>query len=112
MDGNVFRVASRLFGISDDISASSTRRVFVDVLKKVIPSDQPGEFNQAIMEHGATICKPKPDCDLCTLREYCFALKEKQTSNFPIKTKKTKVRDREINYLVIERKLFLNMTFI
>lgn len=102
VDGNVFRVASRLFGITDDISKSSTRKIFVDVLKEIIPTNQPGEFNQAIMEHGATVCKPRPHCDLCTLRAYCFAFEEKKVENFPVKGKKTKIRDRQLIYLVIE----------
>jgi len=102
VDGNVFRVASRLFGIKDDISKSSTRKVFEEILKEVIPIDQPGEFNQAIMEHGATMCKPRPDCDLCTLKEYCHAFAKKETEIFPVKGKKTKVRDRQLVYLVLE----------
>ncbi|MCP4458929.1 MAG: A/G-specific adenine glycosylase [Cytophagales bacterium] len=103
VDGNVFRVASRLFGITDDISKSSTRKIFSDVLNEIIPPDQPGEFNQAIMEHGATICKPRPDCDQCMLREYCDTFKNGSPLNFPVKTKKNKVTDRKITYMVVER---------
>lgn len=102
VDGNVFRVVSRLFGITKDISKTSTRRVFVDLLKELIPSDQPGEFNQAIMEHGATVCKPRPSCDLCTLCEFCYAFKKDIVSDLPVKKKKIKVRNRVLIYAVFE----------
>ena len=102
VDGNVFRVASRAFGIKDDISKSSSRSVFVETLKKIIPQKDPGSFNQAMMEHGATVCKPSPTCEICTLREYCFAFQNKEIQTLPVKTKKLKVKERPINYLVIE----------
>jgi len=103
VDGNVFRVASRIFGVADDISKSSTRKVFTDILKKIIPHGQPGEFNQAIMEHGATVCKPRPACGECTLSQFCHAFKENRATDFPVKGKKTTVRNRNLFYLVLER---------
>ncbi len=101
VDGNVFRVASRLFGIKADISQSSSRKIFVDVLKGLIPAHDPGTFNQAMMEYGATVCKPSPDCEGCVLREGCFAFNKKRIQDFPVKTKKLKVKNRDLNYLVI-----------
>jgi A/G-specific adenine glycosylase len=102
VDGNVFRAASRIFGIHDDISKESTRKIFVSTLKAIIPSDQPGTFNQAMMELGATICKPSPICGDCPVREFCQAIKSKTINQLPVKGKKTKVRDRYLNYLVYQ----------
>ena len=100
VDGNVFRVASRFFGIKEDIAENSTRKVFEKVLSEVIPQDAPGDFNQAVMEYGATVCKPVPICEQCVLRLSCFAYEKKQIGNLPVKSKKTRVRERRIDYLV------------
>lgn len=102
VDGNVFRAASRIFGIHEDISKGSTRKLFVSTLKEVIPADQPGNFNQALMELGATICKPSPNCPACPVRDHCYAFGKKVTGELPVKGKKTKVRDRYLNYLVYQ----------
>ena len=102
VDGNVFRAASRIFGIHEDISKGSTRKLFVSTLKEIIPSDLPGTFNQAMMELGATICKPSPNCADCPVRDHCYAFGKKITDQLPVKGKKTKVRDRYLNYLVYQ----------
>ncbi len=105
IDGNVYRVVSRLFGVSDDISESKTRKVFLDILQELIPEENPGDFNQAMMELGATVCTPKsPKCEQCPLSLYCFARKEKRQSEFPVKSKKVKVRSRQFHYLVIQHR--------
>lgn len=101
VDGNVFRVVSRLFGIEADISRASSRKVFVDILKEMIPSEDPGTFNQAMMEYGATVCKPSPNCEDCVLREGCFAFNKNRIQDFPVKTKTLKVKNRDLNYLVV-----------
>ncbi len=59
VDGNVFRFASRYFGIQEDISKGGTRTIFEDLLTNEIPERHPGDFNQAMMEFGATVCAPK-----------------------------------------------------
>jgi A/G-specific adenine glycosylase len=101
VDGNVFRAAARVFGINEDISKSGTRTVFEKTLQEVIPQDQPGTFNQAMMELGATICTPTPKCDTCPVQPFCFAFAHKQADVLPVKGKKLKVRERHIRYLVI-----------
>lgn len=100
VDGNVFRVASRVFGIYNDISEQRSRNVFVEQLKEVIPEDQPGTFNQAMMECGAVICKPNPSCNICPVREYCFAFEKKCQTELPVKSKKLKPKGRNIQYAV------------
>lgn len=101
VDGNVFRVASRVFGIEADIAESSTRKIFETVLSEIIPNENPGDFNQAIMEYGATVCKPSPNCEHCVLREGCFAFNEGRVNSLPVKSKKTKVKDRKLDYIIL-----------
>lgn len=100
VDGNVFRAASRIFGIEADISKASSRKIFTEVLKEVMPASGAGEFNQAMMELGATVCKPRPECPQCPVREHCFALAHKTVDRLPVNGKKTKVKDRYLNYLL------------
>ena len=109
VDGNVYRVASRLFGIRNDISKSGTHKVFAETLRKIIPSNLPGEFNQAMMELGATVCKPSPSCHLCILQQHCYAFEKGETLEFPIKKKKIKVTNRNLIYLVLEKNGLLLM---
>tara|TARA_R110000737_G_scaffold353431_1_gene405254 strand:+ start:967 stop:2040 length:1074 start_codon:yes stop_codon:yes gene_type:complete len=103
VDGNVYRVVSRVFGLHDDISNASTRKVFEGRLASLIPSDAPGEFNQAIMEFGALHCTPSaPDCKNCIFNHSCFAFKNNEVANLPVKTKKVKVLNRYFNYFVFQ----------
>lgn len=103
VDGNVFRFASRYFGIKEDISKGSSRKVFENVLKKEIPSTDPGTFNQAMMEFGATTCAPSFKCGECDFSVTCFAFQNDEQRMLPIKTGKTKVRDRHFNYIVFQK---------
>lgn len=100
IDGNVFRVISRLFAVEDDILKSGTRKVFWDILEDLIDQNVPGEFNQAIMEYGATVCAPVPKCQTCQVISYCEAFKQKRVKDFPVKKKKLKVTERSISYFV------------
>jgi A/G-specific adenine glycosylase len=103
VDGNVYRVVSRVFGLHDDISNASTRKVFEGRLASLIPPDAPGEFNQAIMEFGALHCTPSaPDCKSCVFSHSCFAFKHNEVANLPVKTKKVKVLNRYFNYFVFQ----------
>ena len=103
VDGNVFRVASRFFGLDRDISDPKSQRIFSDILLEVISKSNPGDFNQGLMELGALVCSPaSPDCPSCPLREDCFAYKNRQQQAFPVKTKKVKVKEVWFHYLVFE----------
>lgn len=110
VDGNVFRFASRYFGIETDITSCRARKEFEEVLEKHIPSDNPGAFNQGLMEFGSTVCSPSPKCDTCIFNMDCFAKQHSVQHRLPVKTKKTKVRERHFNYVVFafEDELFLN----
>lgn len=102
VDGNVYRVLSRVFGIQTDISSTEGKNIFSELANRLIDKNDPGTYNQALMEFGALFCTPKnPDCEGCIFRKSCFAnLKGLQTS-LPYKARKTKVRNRYFNYVVI-----------
>jgi len=103
LDGNVYRVISRLYQIEDDISQPATRKVFTKVLEELIPDEEPGDFNQGLMELGALICSPQnPKCYQCPLSEFCEARSMKSQHKFPVKKKKVKVRNRNFHYLCFQ----------
>lgn len=101
VDGNVFRVLARRFGINSDISTLTTKREFQALAASLIPKDSPALFNQAIMEFGALQCTPKsPDCTICPFQLECVAYLTNEVSSLPVKLSKTKVRDRYFDYLI------------
>lgn len=103
LDGNVYRVLARYFNVHNDISISSTKKVFQELAKEVLPEKDTHIYNQAIMEFGALQCVPKnPDCSVCVLSNSCAALQNKTVDILPIKSKKTKVTNRYFNYIVFE----------
>ncbi|MGX7244622.1 A/G-specific adenine glycosylase [Enterococcus quebecensis] len=94
IDGNVMRVVSRLFEISDDIAKSSSRKVFEEAMYKIIDQKRPGDFNQAMMDLGSSICTPtSPKCEVCPIQAYCLSYKNNTMTNFPVKSKKLKPKD-------------------
>ncbi len=102
VDGNVFRVLSRIFGIVEDISSHQAKRIFKEKAEKLISKDSPGDFNQAIMEFGALKCLPQnPACDTCSLNEQCFAYQNGLVNKLPIKAKKKKAKARYFHYLIL-----------
>lgn len=103
VDGNVYRVLSRVFGIEEDISSSKGPKVFEDLANQLIDRDNPGAYNQAIMEFGAIQCSPKsPACGICPFSASCFAYNHDCIELLPIKTKKVKVKKRYFTYLVFK----------
>ena len=105
VDGNVYRVLSRFFGISVPIDTNSGKKIFNNLAVELIKGADPGMHNQAIMEFGALQCTPKsPNCNQCPLKERCFAFLNQKIAELPVKQNKTKQRDRYFNYLVISHK--------
>ena len=105
VDGNVLRVTSRLLADSNSIDEGKTKKRIQEFLKSEIPKDRPGDFNQAMMELGATVCLPKSvDCKTCPLSGGCLAFKGETQLNLPVRTKKVKKRSRYFIYLVPESK--------
>lgn len=102
VDGNVYRVLSRFFGIETPINSTKGIKEFKALATELIDKREPATFNQAIMEFGAQQCKPKkPYCIICPLQSGCVAFLKNQTSGLPVKLKKIKIRHRYFNYLVI-----------
>jgi len=100
IDGNVLRVVSRLLALQDVWSAAGRSRI-QDYLTQIVPSDRPGDFNQAMMELGATICrKAKPLCDLCPLRMQCLALAHNCIETCPPKKPRRALVDTELFVLI------------
>lgn len=101
VDGNVYRVLSRYFGIETPINSTNGIKEFKALASSLIDKEQPATFNQAIMEFGATQCKPKnPYCMVCPFKESCVAFQKSLIDSLPVKLKKTKVKTRFFNYLV------------
>lgn len=103
LDGNVFRVLSRYFNVESDISLPKTKTEFQQLAQEVLDKKNPALFNQAIMEFGALQCVPKnPNCEACVLNSSCAGLQHKKVNELPVKTKKTKVTPRFLNYLILK----------
>jgi len=102
VDGNVYRVLARVFGVFIPINSSQGIKEFKELAQSLIDSSQPGTHNQAIMEFGARYCKPQnPDCLACIFKSNCLAHRDNFVSEVPVKLKKTVIKKRYFNYLVI-----------
>lgn len=102
VDGNVYRVLSRYFGVSTPINSAKGIKEFKQLAQILINPKNPGTHNQSIMEFGALMCKPqKPNCTNCPLNDSCFALQNNQIKTLPIKTNKIKIKKRHFNFIVI-----------
>lgn len=101
VDGNVYRVLSRYFGIDTPINSTQGIKEFKALASTLIDKHQPATYNQAIMEFGAIQCKPKnPECEVCPLKNGCMALQKNALDQLPVKLKKTKVTTKYFNFLV------------
>ncbi len=110
VDGNVFRVLSRLFGITTPINSTQGKKEFSLLAEKLLNKKNPSLHNQAMMEFGALQCTPKsPNCMQCPLQEFCVAFASNIVKDLPVKTKKLVQRDRFFNYLFIKKNAY---TFI
>ena len=102
LDGNVYRVLARIFGLHSDIAAPSSRKEFQALADQHIPAAAPADFNQAIMEFGAIQCTPnKPDCLFCPLQAQCWAFQHGQVALLPVKSKAKASRTRYFHYFVL-----------
>ncbi len=101
VDGNVYRVLARIFGVDTDIASSAAYREFEALATSLMPKDKPDVFNQALMEFGAMQCVPKsPDCSRCPFNDRCYALAQNRVNSLPVKRKKPKPEARHFHYLV------------
>ncbi len=102
VDGNVYRVLARVFGIKEDITTTNAKKTFAALAMQLIQSaTNPATYNQAIMEFGAIHCTPvSPDCLLCPVQQQCVAYLTGRQHQLPVKSKKAPVRERFFNYLI------------
>jgi A/G-specific adenine glycosylase len=104
VDGNVLRVVCRWQGIGGDVGKTATRREVRAFLETVIPGDDPGRFNEALMELGALVCLPgEPRCPQCPLRPGCFACRRGRTGSLPVRSRKKTVPEYRVALAVIRR---------
>ncbi len=105
VDGNVYRILSRYYGIDEPIDSTQGKKIFQKLADSLIPETEPALFNQAIMEFGAMQCTPNnPDCGSCVLNQSCVsAFNTELIKKLPVKKGKTKVRKRYFHYLHIEK---------
>lgn len=102
VDGNVFRVISRLMGSDLPIDRPAGLKFTREQMQRLIPFNEPGDFNQAVMELGATVCKPvNPICQNCPIQPQCIAYASKTTSFLPVKAGKQKVTALNIRYAMV-----------
>jgi A/G-specific adenine glycosylase len=102
LDGNVYRVLSRYFGIKTPINSTQGKKEFKGLAQSLLPNHKVGDYNQAIMEFGAKQCIPKvPKCADCPLNSSCYALQKQKVAELPVNLKKIKLKRRYINYLVL-----------
>ncbi|MGB6268703.1 MAG: A/G-specific adenine glycosylase [Olleya sp.] len=101
VDGNVYRALSRIYGIDTPINTGKGFKQFKTLAQQLIDTKQPATFNQAVMEFGARLCKPKnPDCFSCPFNTKCVALQKNIISDLPVKLKNTKVTKKHFNFIV------------
>lgn len=103
VDGNVQRVLARYFGVSTPVDTPEGKKMFSHLAQALIDDDSPAAYNQAIMDFGATICKPKnPLCEVCVQSPDCVAFNNRFVDEVPVKQKKLKIKNRWLYYFIIE----------
>lgn len=101
VDGNVYRVLARYFGVEEPINSPKGQKLFAGLAQELIQDQQPSVYNQAMMEFGALHCKPKlPLCATCPIQAGCYAYKHQKVALLPLKLKAVKARKRWFNYFV------------
>ena len=105
VDGNVVRILARYFGIREAFDTSAGKKRFMELAQQLLHLPDPGAYNQAIMDFGATVCKPAaPACNQCPLRSACVAVRENAVDQYPVKEKKLVRKTRWFCYLIISAK--------
>ena len=105
VDGNVYRVLARHYGIDTPINTTRGKHLFTELAQSLLPADKPAEFNQAMMDFGAIQCTPtSPKCVECPLQETCEALHMGLIDDLPVKEKKLTIKTRHLTYIYIRCK--------
>jgi len=104
LDGNVMRVLSRIFLIKKDPKSPQGQKIFWPLAEKILPKKNCGDFNEALMELGATLCRPtQPLCPLCPLKKNCLAFEKGKVALYPFGKKKTHYEQKQLAAAVIEK---------
>ena len=104
VDGNVYRVLARVFGIDTPIDSPAGKKQFTELAQKLLDKKRPGDYNQAIMDFGATVCTPAaPQCLVCPLAAVCRALADGRVEQLPVKAQKTKISNRYFHYIYVKQ---------
>jgi A/G-specific adenine glycosylase len=104
VDGNVMRVLARFTGKKYSIDSTEGKKYFNSLAQEWLDKTQPGKYNQAIMDFGATVCKPaSPLCSECPFNKTCYAYRNNKIESLPVRTKKISIRKRRFAYLVIKQ---------
>jgi A/G-specific adenine glycosylase len=102
VDGNVYRVLARIFGITKDIMSTEGKKVFAELANQLISDKHPGDHNQAVMEFGATHCTPlNPRCGSCVFIKNCIAYDRNMIAQLPVKEKKISKKTRYFSYFIL-----------
>lgn len=108
LDGNVFRVISRFLGIETPIDTNTGKKEFEELAQSLLDKAHPGLYNQAIMDFGATVCKPgTPNCGTCLLAKHCAAFLNGQVNQLPVKSKTITKKKRWFTYFIFHSKGYL-----
>lgn len=104
VDGNVLRVYARLYGISEDILKPAAKKQITSLVQKTIPPARGRDFNEALMDFGATLCMPKsPKCTACPLQQDCLAFAEDKVSELPVRNAKRDIPRIELTVVLLRR---------
>ena len=107
VDGNVYRVLARVFGITTPIDSMGGKKQFTVLAQELLDKKNPGDYNQAIMDFGAMVCTPQaPACLMCPLSKMCEARKNNTQETLPTKAQKTKISTRYFHYIYVEQGKF------
>ena len=102
VDGNVYRVLARYFGIDTPVGSTAAKKEFTALAQSLLPPDRPGDFNQGMMDFGALQCTPvAPPCPICPLASHCAALATGRTDSLPVREKGAAVQTRRFDYIYV-----------
>ncbi len=108
LDGNVYRVLARIYGIDTPINTTGSKKIFKNIAQQNLDPKQPAIYNQAIMEFGALHCTPvQPNCEICPLIKDCIAFQTGQTTKLPVKLSKLKIKKRYLHYFLVKWKGYI-----
>lgn len=103
VDGNVFRVLSRIGALQTPTDSSTGKHYYAELANKLLDAKNPGAYNQAIMDFGATVCMPRqPGCSTCVMKKICLSYQSGHVSDYPVKANKITRQTRYFNYFVLK----------